>query len=160
MPFDGYLEKVPLPANYKKWMCGKHNEPGLCYLLLFRRKYRYLAFYRYGRYPLLKDLLLDPCYWSKAFDTLNVCVNYPQALIHVYRTSKAIYPHRFEHLKGNSQLTQGGFNQLFVIGATLTTTQVNTQTDSPLELRRTTFNDIPDDSQTQVPITGHLTMTC
>ena len=40
-----------------------------------------------------------------------------------------------------------------MIGATSTTTQVDTQTDSPLELRRTTFDDVPDDSQTQVPIT-------
>jgi len=105
--------------KHKKWLQRKHEEEGLCYLLLYKRKYRRSAYRIYGRNPSFHHLDLGEEYLSNSFAEVNIAVNYPACLIHVYRTTKAIYQRGFEKWRDNGALLRGGWNRLFVIGATI-----------------------------------------
>src|ERR1700733_5210975 len=80
------------------------NRGGYCYLILFQRKYRPYAFLLYRKNPQLGDLNLCEEYRSNVFMELNITVNYPKKLIHVYRAKNVVYAEGFEKYKDNMQL--------------------------------------------------------
>ena len=73
--------------------------------MLFKRKYRPYAFLLYRKNPQLGDLNLDEKeYRSKAFDELNIAINYEKKLIHVYCVKNVAYEEGFErYQKGNNR---------------------------------------------------------
>src|SRR5882672_6921583 len=97
------LSTVPLNAvhqkRYKNWLKKRHEKDGLYYLLLFARKYRYSAFLTYGRHPPHMSLNLDKKWRSSHFEELNIALNYPESLVHVYSTTAVTYPYGFVRTK-------------------------------------------------------------
>ena len=115
------LSTMPLsatsPKKYKNWLKKRHLHEGLCYLLLYKRQYRYSAWLMYGSLPLLHHINLDPQYLSEKFHELNVAINYPRGLIHVYSTTHVTYDSGFERMEASRVLLKG-YHHGFKIGST------------------------------------------
>jgi hypothetical protein len=72
--------------------------------------------------PQLGDLNLAPEYWLEVFKELNIAVNYPKKLIHVYRATNVIYAEGFEKYKDNMELIDNWWLPHYTVGATQTET--------------------------------------
>jgi hypothetical protein len=97
-PADNTMTPVVKVERYKNWIRQMCNRGGYCYLILFQRKYRPYAFLLYGKNPQLGDLNLCEEYRSNVFMELNIAVNYPKKLIHVYLGFATGIPRvRFSH---------------------------------------------------------------
>src|SRR6202041_1774611 len=132
-PFGGETESLMFhpkereSSSYKRWLKKRCTKEGLCYLALFKRRYRWSVFLRHGHLPLLSDLQLDTLdgkYLSEAFHELNIAVNYPMGMIHVYRDTNVIYESGYQKMKNNGEILGQGFHHLFRVGSTVTQAQV------------------------------------
>ena len=124
-PRENILTPVVRVERYKNWIRQLCNRGGYCYLMLFKRKYRPYAFLLYGKNPRLGDLNLDEKeYRSKAFDELNVAINYEKKLIHVYRIKQVTYEEGFERYQNgnNRELIGNWWIPHYTVGATRTET--------------------------------------
>jgi hypothetical protein len=115
---ENTLTPVAKVERYKNWIRQLCNRGGYCYLILFKRRYRPYAFLLYGKNPQLGDLNLDMEYRSEVFEELNVAVNYPKKLIHVYRATNVTYAEGFEKYKDNLQLVDNWWLPHYIVGAT------------------------------------------
>src|ERR1700723_987639 len=131
-PFGGKTESLTFhpkerePSSYKRWLKKRFSKQGLCYLALFKRRYRWSVFLQHGYEPLLSNLQLDKLdgkYLSEAFHELNIAVNYPMGMIHIYRYTNVTYERGYQKMKNNSEIFGQGFHHLFRVGSTQTVTQ-------------------------------------
>src|ERR1700723_1126224 len=131
-PFGGETESLTFhpkkrePSSYKRWLKKRCTKQGLCYLALFKRRYRWSMFEPHGYEPLLIDLQLnklDGKYLSEAFHELNIAVCYPMGMIHIYRDTNIIYEHGFQKMANNGEILGRGYHSGFRVGSTRTVTQ-------------------------------------
>jgi hypothetical protein len=118
------------------------NRGGYCYLILFKRKYRPYAFLLYGKNPQLGDLNLSEEYRSNVFMDLNIAVNYPKKLIHVYRAKNVKYAEGFEKYKDNAQLIGNWWLPHYIVGATAVETEtIRRTTTAPIITEHSSYDD-------------------
>src|SRR5882724_3612117 len=115
-PTENTITPVAKVERYKNWIRQLCNRGGYCYLILFKRKYRPYAFLLYGKNPQLGDLNLDAEYRSEVFGELNVAVNYPKKLIHVYSATSVVYADGFEKYKDNEGLIDNWWLPHYTVG--------------------------------------------
>src|ERR1700723_704848 len=135
-PFGGETESLTFhpkerePSSYKNWLKKRCSKEGLCYLALYKRRYRWSVFLQHGYKPLLHELALDTIdrkYLSTAFAELNIAVNYPCSMIHVYYHTNVIYEHGFQKMKDNNDIFSWGSHKMFHVGSTSTQTLTQAQ---------------------------------
>jgi hypothetical protein len=118
------------------------NRGGYCYLILFKRKYRPYAFLVYGKNPELGNLNLCEEYRLNVFMELNIAVNYPKKLIHVYRAKNVTYAEGFKKYKDNEQLIGNWWLPHYIVGATeVETERVGKTTAAPITTEHSTYDD-------------------